>query len=354
MAYIFSDPTTGYTTIADMNLQGWQVTGAGNPEPYSPTKGRFGLGGFRMYPNMVLQRNFVAVANTTSVFLQFARKWAAGVHAEGVMLNFLNNGGVDNCLTVWRTANDAIQVRDAFGTVKGTSAPNVLSANTWHVICVRALIGSLANGTYDVYVDDMVNPLLTLTGVDTSDGATTGCDAIQLSEFQSNQDSEVSDIFCWSSDGTAPNGLIGDVRHYPLLPTSDTINVAWTENGGAPAGRFEKVNDPLNLTFDTATYNSTSAAGVLDEFGFADLPAGVINIVGVMSILTAKKTNSGTEPGPLEHRIKSGGAAAVTVAVGPLTTDYVNYQAFWGEDPNTAATWVEAGVNALLAGYRIP
>ena len=356
MSFILADAFCGYTAIADTADFGWSVVGS---PTFTNNIGRFGLGGITSAYVSQFTRGFTAVAAGDKVIMQFSAKWNAGARTLASPFMVLkNNGGVDLCMTLSRTPSDAVQVLDASGSIAGTSAGSVLTSGAHHVIVVKAKIGDNATGTVDVYVNNMATPMLALTGVDLNGpGAANGCDFVDfrgamITDNVTGHNWILSELIVYSSTGAAPwNDVLGDKRLYPLLPTGDSA-VAWTRSSGAT--NADMVDDPLTAEHDgDSTYNSTAAAAVVDEFTLADLPTGVIGIVGVVSNLTARKTDGGAEVGALNHRIKSNATASL-VAAGALTTGYVNYQGMYLLDPNGAITWTKTAVDALLAGYSIP
>jgi len=359
MTKIFSDPFATYGAIADLTASGWSATNC----TYNASGGRFaGHGSVVAQTSALLTKGFAAINAGDSVFLQFAIKWLAGTRSlTCVLARFGNNSGVDICATIRRAPNDAIQVYDANTMLAGASAGGVLISDVWHVICVKAKIGDGATGTCDVYVNDMATPLLALTGLDLNGpGAANGCDFVGIESTVVGVNNVVghlwnmSEPFIWSSTGGGVWGSpIGDKKHISLLPTSDSA-AAWTENGGGPAGRFEKVNDTLGALHDAdGTYNSTALAAVVDEFGLENTPAGASGIIGVLSMISHKKSDGGAPPGTLNHRIYSNATAALIPCAVP-TVIYANDFAQFDLDPNGNIAWTPGAVDALKAGYSNP
>jgi len=353
MTYIFDEPMSGYTTHTDLPTSGWSI---GSTWTYSNTNGRHGVGGLQCTSqNSSLSRGFPVVTTNDSVYVQFAIKWETGARTlEAAFLVLYNDAGTDECLRLIRMPNNSVRVQNAAGAVAGTSAGVPLVEGVWHVICVKAEIGKAA-GLVDVYVNDLVTPALTLAAVDLTDGVATGCDMLFFTQGGSEAGSNysISDIFVWSSTGGGTWGsMIGDKRAYLLLPTGEGGTIEWTPLSGTDNALM--VDDPLSAQFDSdTTYNSVSAAAKKDELTLANLPTGIVSIIGVVSVLSVKKTDAGAEVGALSHRIYSN-ATAATVATGALTTGYLNYPGMFLLDPDGAIAWTKAKVDALLVGYSIP
>jgi len=357
MTFRLAEAFVGYTAIGDTADSGWANSGCA----YSPTSGRFGLGGVTVPYNASFTHGVVPVASVNDyVIAQFAIKWDAGARTkEGGVVKFGNNGGANLCCYIKRMPNDSLQVWDANNVLAGSTAPNKLPSGQWHVIVIKAQIGK-APGSVDVYINNMVTPALSLVGVVDllAGGAVTGCDFIAFErnafdDAAAGAQYTLSESFFYDTEGAAPwNGspLLGDKRLYPLQPDADDSS-AWSIFGDVSS--YATVNDALNATHDgDGTYNFTGVLA-LDEMQLPNLTAGVAGIVGVVSVLTAKKSNGGAEVGALNHRIRSNASVGL-IPTGALTDGYLNYQGMYLLDPNGNVPWTPAAINGLFrVGYRV-
>jgi hypothetical protein len=356
MTFRFAEAFVGYTAIGDTAESDWSASSVS----YNNANGRFGLGGVTVPFNSAFSRGTVPVAVVTDyVIAQFSAKWDAGTRTkESGVIKFGNNGGAQICLSIKRMPNDSVQAWDANGSNVGTSAPGVLTSGQWHAIVVKAQIGR-AVGDIKIYVNNMVTPVLDLSSKDLlAGGAATGCDFISwernpFDDAAAGAQFILSELMIYDTEGVDVwSDLVGDKRLYPLLPTADGQTDFSRIEG---ASNFEMVNDPLSTTHldtDSTDYNYSATPNSLDQFAFANLPTGVVGIVGVVSVLTAKKSDGGTEAGDLYHEIISNLFDAA-LPVGALTNLYRNYQSIFLLDPSTSAAWTAGGVNGMTAGYYL-
>jgi hypothetical protein len=153
----------------------------------------------------------------------------------------------------------------------------------------------------------------------------------------------LDDIYILDGSGSALNDFLGPVRARTLLPTANA-SVAMTPNTGA---NWDAVND--TTPDDDTTYVSAATAPLTDRYTLADLPPEASIIRAVRSIYRARKEDAAT----VELRsVLLSGATETTGAARALDTAYAYYTDYFPTDPNTAAAWTPAAVDALTAGVR--
>ena len=360
MTFRFAEAFAGYGAINDTADSGWSNAGGCS---YANNTGRFGLGGVTSNHGSTFTRGIVkVVANTDSVHVQFAAKFDAGARSNAcVILRLKNNGGVNTCLSIKRTPSDGVQLLDANGAVVITSAAGILTPGVWHVILVSASIGDPLTGSAEVYVNSLTsNPVITESSIDLNGAGALedGCDLVQFEEQPAGdnvagQTWTLSELLIWDTEGALPwSQKIGDKRLYLIQTATDSAEIEWTPNG---VGTHQsKVSDDLTGQHDgDSTYNSAAASDKQELFFVTPLPAGVVGIAGVISVLTAKKADGGAQL-QLYHFGESTGAAQWDSPVDELTTVYKNYQFNQLKDPDGTVDWTEAAVNGMAIGYRSP
>jgi hypothetical protein len=153
----------------------------------------------------------------------------------------------------------------------------------------------------------------------------------------------LDDIYICDGSGSSLNDFLGPVRSRTLLPTANA-SVAMTPNTGA---NWDAVND--TTPDDDTTYVSAATAPLTDRYTLADLPPEASIIRAVRSIYRARKEDAAT----VELRsVLLSGATETTGAARALDTAYAYYTDYFPTDPNTAAAWTPAAVDALTAGVR--
>ena len=365
MAFIFSEPMTGYTTATDLARNKW----TGSPDmTYTPGTGRFSGGSVRSSFGCAFTRpappsnDDPLYAGGSSVFVHVMIKWDPGLLVSASsFLQLKNRTGLDVALTLQRSPANALILLDSNGAVAGTSAPGVLTPNTWHVIVVQAEIGATP-GAVNVYVGDLINTKLATAATQMNlDEIQYACDSITFVQpvNEAGAAYDLSEIFVYDSWDVLWNSVIGDKRHIPLVSTESIDHTPYppsfiASGGGDPA---LMVDDPLSaVSDDDATYTSTVEYYAYDEFVLTDLPPDTTGIIGILSVVTAKKTGAG--PAPIfKHRVVPVGIFdedANARVIDDLTVDYLDYQAMYEQDHGAGyLAWTPDAVDTLHGGYQV-
>jgi hypothetical protein len=344
MAFVYADPFASYSATADMAKGGWSI---GSTPVFTASNGRFGLGSLRMTSeSQSASKAFAAV--TGNVILSFDMLVEAADPDAGKFLEFYNNGGTALVLTIANNVGEALLVYNAANTLVHTSPAGTLSREIWHRIEIEAQVGS-ASGIVKVWVDGAL--VVNISAVDLTDGSAAGCDRVVWIDSPDTADFnyKFGSVIISDTSGAAPwNAALGDKRMYCLLPTGDS-SVAWTPSAGS---NYQCVDDAIPGASDgDSTYVEHSAASdAIDLYTQADLPAGIVGIVGVILDLEARKTDAGALPGggsfksQIKHSVTTTDGAAKT-----LTTTYECHRTMFIDCPGSTG-WTKAQVDALLAG----
>ncbi len=212
----------------------------------------------------------------------------------------------------------------------GASAAGAIIINTWHAIAVECVISDTV-GRVTVYVDGV--SVLNLTSQDTANSATVTSDRLQLGS--STTDCRYDDIYVINS----ATKLTNHPRIETLVPVSDGGTLNWVPSTGS--SHFALIDE---LPVATADYISASSVGDVDEIGLSDLTSVPISIEEVNVVTFASKTDATARtlyPGVKSGATTSDGTAVVLNATG------VRYDRPIAVDPDTAAAWTYAAVNAL-------
>jgi hypothetical protein len=226
------------------------------------------------------------------------------------------------------------------GTVLGTSANGVIAANTWHYIELELVVHD-TTGAFKLYVDGV--QVLNLTNVDTRNGAPTTVDTIQLGNCVGTTGVGVhnyDDLYI--DDGGVK---LGERRVETLYPTSD---VAQGFARSAGAVNYSLV-DEATANGDT-DYVQGSVVGDVDTYGLGDLSSTPAAITAVQFNAYAMKTDAAARSIALQAK---SGATTSDGANLALAGSYGLHQRLMLTDPNTAAAWAAAAVNALQGGPKV-
>jgi len=225
-----------------------------------------------------------------------------------------------------------------------SSSDGLVIADKWYYLEMKVHIAN-ASGTYDVHLDGVQ----VVDG--TADTQTTNAfaDRIHLigsSTSGSNTVAVLYDDFYVLDTTGSPSDFL-DPRHvYTLFPTGAGDDAEFTPSAG---NNYAAVDD--NGHDSDSTYIESSVENAQDLYQFADLGAEVIDITGIMIYGIAKKTD--ITAFDYIAMAKSGGTEGESSRV---LVDNSSYFAAGGAilvDPDTAAAWTIAGVNASQFGLKV-
>ena len=225
----------------------------------------------------------------------------------------------------------------------GRSSPNIFRPNTWQYIEADVTFNS-ATGSVTIYHNGTA--VLTITGVNTSPNLDGGglplnyANQIGLMDFKPGGTKYVADIYF-----SQAVGHYGDVSVETCFPTGAGANTQWTPSAGA---NWQCVSE-IVPDGDTS-YVEDSTVGDRDTYAMGNLSGGITSVVCAQNIINARKTDSGGRQ--IASVIRSGGANFD--GTGQATSSaYLFYWQDYDTDPNTAAAWTVANINAVEAGEKV-
>lgn len=196
-------------------------------------------------------------------------------------------------------------------------------------------------GTFELWVNGIKT--IDATGLDTCDTANVNCRYVRMSVTNGVDNTLYFDDF-YVTDGTR---LTGAPFAFSLHPNSDGGVNVWTALSGTD--EFAMVDE--NTSDGDTTYNQASTAGDESRHGCEDLPSYVTSVLAVGAYAVLRKTDATAR----EARVllNSGGTESLGNTL-TLTTAYLSSRIGVLEtDPNTAAAWTLANVNAVEVGYEV-
>jgi hypothetical protein len=221
------------------------------------------------------------------------------------------------------------------GVLLGTTANGMVGVGTYHYIEAKVNVHD-STGTVHVRLNGV--EVLALTAQDTRNAGATGL-IDNMRFFAVSNGSHAHDFYV--CDTNAPNGdFLGDVRVDYLAVNAAGANTTWTPSAGS---NFQNVDD--TDPDDDSTYNETDVANEKDSYQHAALTSLVVeDIKGIVMQCFARKSDAGTRT--MREGIKSGATESVN-AFTALPTSYGYRQRAFDVDPNTAAAWTKANVDAV-------
>lgn len=227
------------------------------------------------------------------------------------------------------------------GTYLGQTTGPVLVANAWQHIEVKVYIHDSA-GTVEVRVEGV--PVLSLTGIDTKNSASTTVDQINLHGLKTLAGTAMQfhwkDFIIWDSSGSSNNDFIGPCQVITLLPDGDN-SFNWTPSTGSTG--YNLINEGFEPDDESSYISASSSLPAASTFTLGNLPADVTSVKAVMPVVRARKTDGGD--GTLQVSMVSG-ASTGSGASRPITVAYTYWSDVIEVDPATAAAWTPTAVNA--------
>jgi hypothetical protein len=130
---------------------------------------------------------------------------------------------------------------------------------------------------------------------------------------------------------------------YGHLPSADTAQADFT-------GTYADIDDPIGASDGDATYITATTLNSKSEFEIEDLPVSPNTIHAVQIVTEARKTDAGTKL--ITPYILSGTTREDGDEVGTSET-YSVATSIHELNPDTAAAWDTAAINALKVGIEI-
>lgn len=301
--------------------------------------------GLRINGTGAITRAFLAAR--TSFAVGFALRWntmpsdntlmphvffmtAGGTYQWGFKVNTL--GGIE----VYRFSSNSA------GTLLHQTLPGIVQAGTINYVEIESTI-STTTGSIKIYLNGDTTPLINLTNINNANaGAGTSVGAFGVGANNGNFTGQF-DIDDWYEGDT--NTRVGEGFVETLRPSGDGT-ITWTPDTGA--NNYSRMNETL-VNGDTS-YCQTGTLNNQDLQDLSDLATVPTTIFGVQLVNFARKTDAATRGIGLV--VKSGGTTNVG-ASNVLTTTYGRFEKMHTVDPNTAAAWTAANVNAMQAGTKV-
>lgn len=241
------------------------------------------------------------------------------------------------------TAGSGLDVMRGDGTVLGT-ASGVTSTSQYYYVEVKVTVHD-TTGSVVVRVNGVA--VITLTNVDTRNGATGVIDSVQLgtdvnTSNSGNQGWRANDVYFADTTGTYNNDFLGDLRVEVLYPSANG-SVAFTPSTGS---NFQCV-DEAQHNADT-DFVASNVLNAVDRYAYGDLVAMSGAVLGVCVNTVDRKEDAGART--MAHVVFSG--TQMSGAAFSPTTSYFTHQTVFETKPDDAP-WTIADVNGMEAGIKI-
>ena len=225
----------------------------------------------------------------------------------------------------------------------GASGSTIFTAGIYTHLDIKVTISDAAG---IVLVNVGGSAALNLTSQDTKQTANAYATAVRLG---ADGTAVVSFDDCYIGDttGSAPqNDLLGDSRVDVSYPTAEGNSSGWTPLTGSDNSQMVEETPPD----DDGSYVSHTVMNTKDTYVMADFPTVGGTVFAAQANFHSKRDATGSRtlralarPTSTDHN----GASQ------SQTTSYKNYREIWQLNPQTAAPWTEANLNAAEFGVEI-
>lgn len=228
------------------------------------------------------------------------------------------------------------------GTLLGTSSTGFTISNTvlWYYVEVEVVISDTV-GVFNVYLNGA--SVLSLSLQDTRNGAPTTINRVTIGSSLSSSNWAGMDFDDFYMTDTATR--LGERKVETLMPSADGT-ITWTPSTGIL--NYAMVDE---VQFSSTDYVQSSSVGSQDLYDVADLSAIPASIDAVGTFIWGSKTDAATRA--ITTALKSGATTSLGSDLTLASGGYLLQNRLFLTDPNTAAAWTSAAVNALQVGPKV-
>lgn len=224
------------------------------------------------------------------------------------------------------------------GTILGSSSAGLIPTNAWFHLELKVLIND-TTGTVEARFNG-VTKVGPLTSQDTANSANIYVERVLFSNGY------VDDVVIRDTSGATNNDFGGDEKIETIFPNAAGDSTDFTPSTGS---NWQNVDDAT--PDDDTTYNESSTVAHDDLYNLGALATTSGSIKAVMVMARMRKTDAGTRTAAI---VSKSGATTTTEDTQALGESYVTYRSDVLElNPDDAAAWAIADVNALQAGVVV-
>jgi hypothetical protein len=350
---VYRNPGDAFNAGTDLVPGAWESATqfSGTPVRVSSANTRFSSGQCLLWPGTTsgfLLKNW---GTNDAVVLIACAYYASIVGSEAIgtgMFFTFRDGTADQC-TVQFSGDGNIYVRGGGVTaaiIHTFSSPDFL-ANSWMHLQIKVTINN-ATGRVQIRLNGAGSDTWDSgAGLNTRNGtANNYTNSLTVYSNVSFAQNAIDDFLLISCSGAAPNDWVGDVRALMLMPNADTAQKDFSRSAGSD--NYALVDE--DLQDDDTTYVYSSTVGHIDRYTLENLSVTPVSILNVQARQRVKKYDSGARSSSMV--IKSG-ATTVTSGAMTLSSSYGWQSYAMVTDPDTAAAWTQAGVDALELGPKV-
>lgn len=293
-----------------------------------------------------IQESYLSVALTVPAFKGFGiALWNSATqvqtggspHSQLAIFGIATNGTI----LVFRSGG-VLGNGDSGGVLLATSPNNSFTPNVRFVIEIHSVIAPSTGGSVQVNVNGTAVANLTLSSINTSQDGNSVFDSVTIGGHPSPADCQglVIDSFVLQDH---LGSFLGPGAMYGLFPKGPGTTTQFSPIPNTNAN-WQNVSQRYDAD---STYNSSNAAGNIDNFGIATLASGVVPSF-VLATVTQRQDSAGSLSLSTYANL-SGSISLGTAVVG--STTYATQKMVLPTNP-AGGTWTYSNVSALLLGYK--
>ncbi len=347
MTLLYFDGFDHYAT-AQLAAKGWTV---GSSTTIAAV-GRTGANGLQFGQAGSYVKRGVAVADEHATLIAGVALNPSVLNDARPVFSFQSDNGATTHVSIEVSSTGAIIARrgnNGNGTLLGTSSAGVVISGAYQYIEALVTLSDTV-GVVTVHVNGA--SVLSLTGQDTkSSGTKTVLDTVLIGTVNALVtvvNGTWDDVYICNGAGSAPNNtFLGDVRVRTLMPTGNGNSSQLVGSDSNSTDNYALVDE---VPPDTADYVGSATTGDKDTYAAANLAEVTGTVFGVQQLAYALKTDAGSRS--LATVVRSNGTDYDSSDLALATT--VQYiRSLRETDPDTAAAWTIAGVNAAEFGVKV-
>ena len=279
-----------------------------------------------------------AFGTDRTIIVGFAFKYET-VGGTAFLSNLFTNGTWG--MTLWFDGYGRFKIyNNSSAELAGGSVDSNLRPNRWYWIEWKVYCDNTA-GTVDVRIGN--KNVLSLSGLDTQFNASNYYNQVN---FKDNTGllPFIDDFYVCDGSGSDNNDFLGNGLVECLRPDGDN-SVTWTPTGAST--NYDEVDEAQH---DSGTTNvASSTANQQDEYTYANT-ANLTSVKGLMVSSVAALSAAGSET--LQTLVKSAAAESLSANHTVASTSYLTKVFVEELDPNIAAAWTTATVDAAFFGLK--
>ena len=307
------------------------------------SSGRYGKG-LRLGPGNTSLYPIHATQEDSTITVGFAWRWSSTMGSGGSFLNFRRAGNSTPEMAVNYGGDGSLSFSRMMYSGGGNTAAGVIGiADRWYYIEVQAKLAQ-PGGFMTMRVDGA--QVLTFSGDTCNTAGTFAIDDVYFNAgYGGTPYLEFDDVYLMTGVGDT---FLGSLVVETLLPNGNGNANQWTGVDGDSTNNYLHVDEVGTPVLTDYVYSST--VGQIDQYAMSDLAHTTGTVVGVCHSAHMINTDAVT---PRNVKLVNRRAADTKSSALALSNAWRSYEYALRLDPETAAPWTIANVNALQSGIEL-